>query len=578
MYFRILKYIKPYYKKLLVAIFFAFIFSATNVYFIALVRDISKAIASKDIWLFNIYIIDTIGLYIVRLLSTYFQTYWMAYISSRLTIDLRVELYKHIQGLSLDFFEKYRQGDIISRVLNDIGAIENVIRQSFTQIIPQTLTLIGVFIYLVIINWKLTVLTFIVLPVFIYLIQIFANRIRKISSKIQRKNADIISVLQESIAAIRIVKAFVMENFETKRFVRENERNFKFTMRNVRISALQEPVIGFLQFLSIVLVIWYGGQQVVLNEMPVEQLIAFFTGILLLIDPVIALSKVYTLVVGAMASAERVFKILDIIPSVKDKKNAVILENLHGDIEFKDVSFVYPEGQNKVLDNINVKIKSGETVAIVGPSGAGKTTFVNLIPRFYDVSEGAILIDGKDVRDLNSNSYRSYIGIVPQETILFSGSVENNIAYGKIGASRKEVIDAAKLANADQFILKMKNGYVTRIGERGIKLSGGQKQRIAIARAILKDPKILILDEATSSLDNESEKLVQEALDRLMKNRTTLVIAHRLSTIINADRILVLDEGKIVESGSHKELLKKNGLYKKLYDMNFQFTAVSKKD
>ncbi len=574
MYFRILNYVRPYRTKLLLAIFFAIVFSASNVFFIALVRDISKALGQKDIVLFNIFILDTIGLYLVRLLATYFQTYLMSYISNRLTIDLRVEMYTHIQKLSLDFFEKFRQGDIMSRLLGDIGAIETVIRQSFTQVIPQTLTLIGVLGYLIYMNWKLTLMTFGVLPLFVWLIQIFGNRVRRISSKIQRKSADIVSVLQESLAAIRVVKAFSTENYEIKRFIRENERNFIFNMKNARISALQEPVIGFLQFMAFLIVIWYGGQLVVTNQLSVENLIAYFTGIMLLIDPVIALSKVYTMIQGAFSSAERVFTILDIKPTVKEKKNATVLSEVKGDIVFDHVTFAYNPDEKPVLIDVCVDIKAGQTIALVGPSGAGKSTFVNLIPRFYDVNEGAIKIDGHLVKDLNIFSFRNRIGIVPQETVLFSGSIENNIAYGKIGASRQEIVEAARFANAEEFILRQKNGYVTRIGERGLKLSGGQRQRIAIARAILKDPRILILDEATSALDNESEKLVQDALERLMKGRTTLVIAHRLSTVINADKILVFESGRIVGEGTHDELLVNCALYKKLYEMNFKTSKV----
>ena len=393
MYFRVLSYIRPYRGKLMIAIFFAFLFSISNIYFIALVRDISSAVGQKNMWLFNIFIFDTICLYLVRLVSTYFQSYWMSFISNRLTIDMRVELYAHIQTLSMDFFERYRLGDIMSRVLGDISVIENVIRQSFSQVLPQTMTLIGVLIYLTVLNWRLTLITFVILPFFIYLIQIFGDRIRRISSKIQRKNADVMSVLQESIAAIRIVKAFSTENHELRRFVRENERNFKFAMKNVSITALQEPVIGFLQFLAIVLVLWYGGVQVVSGNMTVANLIGYFTGILLLIDPILALSKVYTMVSGALASAARVFTILDMVPTVREKKNAKVLDRVEGRIEFQNVSFAYNESDGKVLSHINVLIKPGETIALVGPSGSGKTTFVNLIPRFYDVTEGEVVLD-----------------------------------------------------------------------------------------------------------------------------------------------------------------------------------------
>ncbi|MDD4527873.1 MAG: ABC transporter ATP-binding protein, partial [Candidatus Margulisbacteria bacterium] len=546
------------------------LYAASNVFFIPLMRDLSDVIAKKDIWLFNLNVAYIGILYALRLLAQLFQTYLMAYISNRITIDLRVDFFRHIQSLSLDFYEKYRTGDITSRVFSDVGMIESVICASFASIIPQALTFIGILGYLLFINYKLTLLMFVVLPFFFYLIEMFGRRTRRYSSKIQRKSADIFSVLQESLAGVRIVKAFSMENESLKRFTRENERNFKFAMKNVRIAALQEPVFGFLQFIAIVVIFWYGFTQVVVGQMELSQLIAFITGIFLLVDPIITLSKVYSKIQQSLASAERVFQVMDIIPTVQDKKNAIELDKLDGKIEFKNVSFSYNDGDGIVLKNMSVVINPGETVALVGPSGSGKTTFINLVSRFYDVNEGALLIDDIDIRDIKKSSYINFLGIVPQETILFRGSVENNIAYGKPGATREEVVKAAQVANAEEFILKMKNKYVTRIGEKGQKLSGGQKQRMAIARAVLKNPKILILDEATSSLDNESEQLVQDALDKLMKNRTTLVIAHRLSTIINADRILVIVKGEIAEQGTHEELLTNNGMYKKLYEKNFK--------
>jgi ATP-binding cassette, subfamily B, bacterial MsbA len=570
MYFRILRYAKPYKKYFIFSLFFSIIFALSNIYFVPLMRDLSNVIAKKNLSLFNLFISYIGVLYAIRLLSQLFQTYLMAYISNRITIDLRVDLFRHIQTLSLDFFEKYRQGDITSRIFSDISMIETVIRDSFVSIIPQALTLVGVLAYLFFINFQLTILMFIILPIFIYLIQIFGARTRKYSSKVQRKSADIFSVLQESLAGVRIVKAFSMENEALKRFTRENERNFKFTMKNVRVMALQEPIFGFLQFISIVFIFWFGFRQVIVGEMELAPLISYITGIFLLVDPVIHLSKVYSKIQQSLASAERVFQVMDIVPSVQDNKKAIELKKLEGKIEFKSVKFAYNEKDGDVIQDLSITIKPGETVALVGPSGSGKSTFINLVCRFYDVRDGALLIDDMDIRNIKKESYMQFLGIVPQETILFRGSVENNIAYGRPGANREEVENAARIANAEEFILKMKNKYVTRLGERGQRLSGGQKQRIAIARAILKDPKILILDEATSSLDNESEQLVQEALDKLMQNRTTIVIAHRLSTIINADRILVLDNGSIIEQGTHEELLAKNGSYKKLYEKNFK--------
>lgn len=570
MYFRILGYAKPYKKAFFFAILFSFLYATANVYFVPLMRNLSEVIAKKNIWLFNLNVTYIGLLYAIRLLAQLFQTYLMAYISNRITIDLRIDFFRHIQSLSMDFYEKYRTGDITSRVFNDISMIESVIKESFASIIPQFLTFIGLLIYLFFINFKLTILMFVVLPFFVYLMQMFGARTKRYSSKIQRKSADIFSVLQESLAGIRIIKAFSMENEALKRFTRENERNFKFAMRNIRITALQDPIFGFLQFIAIVVIFWYGFSQVIAGTMEMSQLIAFITGIFLLVDPIITLSKVYSKIQQSFASAERVFHVLDIIPSVQDKKNAIDIKSLDGKIEFKNVTFSYNENEGKVIKNMSVVINAGETVALVGPSGSGKSTFINLVSRFYDVNEGEILIDGIDIRNIKKSSYMQFLGIVPQETILFRGSVENNIAYGKPGATREEVVKAAKIANAEEFILKMKNKYVTRIGEKGQKLSGGQKQRMAIARAVLKNPKILILDEATSSLDNESEQLVQDALEKLMKNRTTIVIAHRLSTIINADRILVIVKGEILEQGTHEQLLKNNSIYKKLYDKNFK--------
>lgn len=570
MYFRILKYAKPYLKQFIFALFFSILFAIANVYFVPLMRNLTEVIAKKNLWLFNLFVFYIAVLYAIRLLSQLFQTYLMAYISNRITIDLRVDFFRHIQSLSLDFYEKYRTGDITSRIFNDISMIESVIKDSFTSIIPQFLTFVGILFYLFFINFQLTILMFIVLPLFVYLMQLFGKRAKRYSSKVQRKSADIFSVLQESLAGVRIVKAFSMENEALKKFTRENERNFMFAMKNVRIMALQDPVFGFLQFVAVVVIFWFGFRQVIVGSMDMSQLIAFITGIFLLVDPVITLSKVYSKIQQSMASAERVFHVMDIIPTVQDKKNAKNIDKLEGKIEFKNVSFAYNDKDGDVLKDMNVTINPGETIALVGPSGSGKSTFINLVSRFYDVGKGAILIDDIDIRDIKKSSYMQFLGIVPQETILFRGSVENNIAYGKPGASREEVEEAARIANAEEFILKMNNKYVTRIGERGQKLSGGQKQRIAIARAVLKNPRILILDEATSSLDNESEQLVQDALEKLMKSRTTLVIAHRLSTIIKSDRILVIEKGKIAEQGTHEELLSKSGLYSKLYEKNFK--------
>ena len=365
------------------------------------------------------------------------------------------------------------------------------------------------------------------------------------------------------------MQSFTMESHEIKRFLKENERNFRMSMKGVRISALQEPVLSMLQFAAIASLVWYGGYEVASGHMNGANLVAFFTGIALLIDPIMALSRLYTSTQQSFASAERVFTILDTESTVKDKINAKVLDKIIGQVEFKNVTFNYDARESNALNDVNVKVEPGKIVALVGPSGSGKSTFVNLILRFYDPIEGDVFVDGYNIKDISVSSLREGIGVVPQETLLFSTTVKENIKYGKVSATDDEVVMAAKQANAHDFIEELSEKYNTLVGERGIRLSGGQRQRIAIARAILRNPRILILDEATSSLDTQSERLVQSALQTLMKGRTTFVIAHRLSTVLFADRILVFDKGHIIEAGKHEELLSRSGLYKKLYEMQF---------
>jgi subfamily B ATP-binding cassette protein MsbA len=395
---------------------------------------------------------------------------------------------------------------------------------------------------------------------------------RSITTLAQAKIADISSLLQERLMGVRIVKSFAMERHEIKKFTEESEQSFQLAMKQSQIVATQVPLLGFIQALAVAAIIWYGGFEVVSGHLSSSNLIAFFTGIALLADPLAKISSINAIIQEALAAAQRVFEVVDIHPTVKEKPNALKLENLQGQVQFKDVSFKYESDDRLILKQLNFNVSPGEIIALVGPSGAGKTTLVNLIPRFYDITHGQILIDGVNLCDLQLYTLRSQTGIVPQETILFSGTIKDNIAYGKVNASLEEIIAAARAANAHQFIEQQKNGYDTLVGERGVKLSGGQRQRLAIARALLKNPKILIFDEATSSLDTESERLVQTAMDHLMQGRTTFVIAHRLSTVQHAHRILVLDEGKIVEEGNHETLLSRGGLYKKLYDMQFKDT------
>jgi subfamily B ATP-binding cassette protein MsbA len=392
---------------------------------------------------------------------------------------------------------------------------------------------------------------------------------KRISRFNQKKLADLASILQESIYGIGIIKAFAAEKKEINKYQRENEKSFWISMKSSRLSAIQSPILFMLQITMILLIFMIGGIQIIKGNLTVGNFIAFVMGLGMLVNPVTLLGKISVKQQQAMAALERIFELLDVDPSVKEKEGAKVLDNIEGNVIFNNVSFQYDKRHGDILKDINLNVKSGEVIALVGSSGAGKTTFVNLLPRFYDIHKGEILIDGNNIQDVTFESLRSKIGIVTQETILFSGSIRDNIAYGKDDATQEDVEWAAKQANASSFIELFPSKYNTMIGERGVRLSGGQRQRLAIARAILSDPRILILDEATSALDTESGKLVQKALEFLMQGRTTFVIAHRLSTIINADRIIVLDGGQIAGIGKHDELLQNNAIYQKLYRSQF---------
>ncbi|MBU0686819.1 MAG: ABC transporter ATP-binding protein/permease [Candidatus Margulisbacteria bacterium] len=569
-YLRLLKYLKPYWKQCVGALCCMLLMSLCNVLLIPLVAKLSDGIGSKDFALLNLVILAAIVLYFFRGASIYGQIYLMSFGARRVVTDLRIQVYKHLQDLSLDFYSKWRSGDVISRVIDDIRIIQTALISSVTELFPSIITLIGVFGFLMYLNWRLTSLTIVVMPLLAYTITHLGLQMRIATTTAQAKIADISSQLQETLMGIRVVKSFAMENHEIDKFTQESEKTFWATMKQSQIIATQVPLLGFIQALAVVAIIWYGGYEVVSGRLAPSNLIAFFTGIALLADPLTKLGNINTMVQESLAAAQRVFEVIDIHPTVKEKADAVKLEKINGEVIFKDVSFKYEDEQNAVLKDINIKVNPGEVIAIVGPSGAGKTSFVNLIPRFYDVTSGEILVDGVNVKDIQLFSLRSQTGIVPQETILFSGSIKSNIAYGKIGATDEEIINAAQAANAHQFIQEFTDGYDTFVGERGVKLSGGQRQRVAIARALLRNPKILIFDEATSALDTESERLVQDAMDHLMAGRTTFVIAHRLSTVQHAGRILVVDQGEIVEEGNHQTLIAKGGLYKKLYDMQFR--------
>ncbi len=564
---RLLKYISPYRSQFLLTIFCMIVFSVCNISVMPLVSNISSAVGSKAFGTLNVLIIITVVVFFIKGIFQYGQGYMASFIGQRVVTDMRIQVFKKLQDLSLDFFSGWKTGEIMSRVINDIAVIQNAIIVSSVEIIPQMLTLIGVLGYLLYLNWSLTLIAFLTAPIFVYVISKFGQEMRVIGRNAQKKIADISSLLQENITGARVVKSFTMEKAEITKFVRESEASFDWSMKEAQIDSTQKPIMGFLQVLSVLVVIWFGCMQVINGRLSASDLIAFFAGAVLLIDPVIVISKINTTIQRSIASAERIFEIIDLPLSVIESSSAIDLPPIKNEIAFNEVSFSY--SSNEVLKRISLCVKLGETIAIVGPSGSGKSTLANLIPRFYDPKKGSIKIDGIDIRNVTLKSLRDQMAIVPQDTMLFSGTIKDNISYGKPGASTEEIIHAAKSANAHDFIMALPDKYDTEAGERGVLLSGGQRQRIAISRALLRDPKILILDEATSSLDTESERLIQDAMQKLISGRTSFVIAHRLSTVQNATRILVLKDGEIIEEGSHNKLFEMNGLYRRLYDLQF---------
>lgn len=515
--------------------------------------------------------IAVIGIFLLKGVCQYAHTIIMSYIGQRIVADLRNSLYRQIQKQSLAFFTRHPTGILISRVTNDVTYIQGAVSEALTNLLREFSTIICLVFVVFYRDWRLAIIGMLVFPLTIFPITKFGEKLRKVAKRSQATMGSITAMLQETIAGVRIVKAFGREDYEGKRFAGQNELFLKITLKSVAVDALSHPVMEFLGGIGIAAIIFYGGSQVIHGNSTPGTFFSFLTALLMLYEPIKRLTKVNNIIQQGIAGAERVFSIIDLEPDIKNKEGSVELPKISQSIDIKNVTFCYEK--TPVLKNINLKIKAGEVVAFVGMSGGGKTTLLNLIPRFYDTSEGQILLDGHDIRDVTIESLRGQIAIVTQQTILFNDSVRNNIAYGDIVKTDEAIIQAAKAGNAHDFIMNFPNKYDTVIGEQGTKLSGGEKQRIAIARALLKDAPILILDEATSSLDTEAEIEVQGALENLMKGRTTLVIAHRLSTIRNADRIVVIVNGEIVEEGTHKELLEQKGEYFKLYNLQFRENA-----
>ena len=569
-YMRLLRYIRPYMKHLAFAIVCIVLAAAANLYVPWIIKDmIDKVLMERDMAMLNLIAVGIVVVFFFRGIFYYGQSYLVSFVGQRVVIDIREALFEKFQRMPLAYFDRQQTGAIMSYVTNDVQALQSALVDKLIEFVTESSVLIGSIVLMFYLDWKLTLITLITVPLVGQAMNIFGKKLKQSGTVIQERLADINSLLQESISAVRVVKSFVRERHEIARFHRQNELNFQAEMKNVQLTSLLTPTVEFLAAITVTFILWIGGYEVVQGDLTAGSLVAFLTYAVNLANPVKRISRIYGTIQRAMAAVDRVFGVLDMEETIHDKEGAAPLPEIEGRVAFEDVSFSYKDGV-PALSHVTLEASPGQLIAFVGPSGAGKSTIANLIPRFYEVNEGAIRIDGHDVRDVTLDSLREQIGIVPQETMLFSSSVRENIRYGRLDATDAEVEEAARAANAEEFIRQLPAGYETKIGERGLNLSGGQRQRISIARAILKNPRVLILDEATSALDTESEKIVQAALDKLMVGRTSFAIAHRLSTIFNADCIYVINGGRIVERGTHAELLAAGGLYSTLYHIQFK--------
>jgi subfamily B ATP-binding cassette protein MsbA len=575
---RLLQYVKPYKSWLVISMVCMVIVASMAGAQAYLVKPLLDEIFfNKDGTMLKLVPLVIMGVFLVKGLFSYSYNYLLQKVGQSIIRDLRNLLYSHIQSLPLSFFQKKPTGELISRILSDVNLIQGAVSNVLVGILKDTcqvIFLIGVIFYQ---DWRMASIAMISLPLVIYPIVNFGRRHRRLSRGSQQTTAQVSNILYETITGNRIVKAFSMEKYEVSRFAKTLDELFAIVMRNTRIGAISSPLMEVLGGVGISLVVWYGGSQVLADKSTPGTFFSFLTALIMIYQPIKGVSAINNSLQQGIAAAERVFDVLDIQSEVAEKKDAIELPLIKDAIEFTNARFQYDE-DTEVLKGINLKVKAGEVLAVVGTSGGGKSTLVNLIPRFYDVSSGSLTIDGTDIRDVTFKSLRDQVGVVTQQTILFNDTVRNNIAYGSLDASEEQIKDAARAAHALGFIQNMPKGFDTVIGESGARLSGGERQRISIARAILKNAPILILDEATSSLDTESEHEVQQAIENLVQSRTTIVIAHRLSTIRNADRIVVIQAGEIVEEGTHDTLLPLGGVYKMLHDMQFQNDAMELKD
>ncbi len=567
---RLFAYLRPYWKQMALAILALIVSSGFGLAFpLVIVRLLDTVTQALDYGALNMLAGLLVGIFLFQATFSFLQSYMLAYIGERIVYDLRTSLYGHLQRLSLDFYAARRVGDLVSRLSSDVTQMRTMLTTNITMLLSQVLTLTGSIIIVLTLNARFTLFILALVPVLIVIAFLFGSRIRKGSTRIQDQLADSTIVAEEGLQGIRVVKSFGREAYEVSRYNTAMDKTFRAALGMAVYNSLFGAIMLFLGFSSIAAIMWYGGREVLAGQLTPGMVTGFLIYGISIAASLGGLGGLYAQLSAAVGGVQRVFEILDTPPSIQDAPSAIELPAVRGQISFEKVSFSY-NGGTPVLQDVSLEIHAGEILALVGPSGAGKSTIFNLIPRFYDPTGGTIRIDSFDLRIVTQYSLREQIGIVPQETILFGGTIRENILYGRLNATEEEMIAAARAGNAHDFIMGFRNQYDTVVGERGMNLSGGQRQRIAIARAILKDPRILLLDEATSSLDNESEELVQQALDRLMQSRTTVIIAHRLSTTKVAHRIAVVDGGRIIELGTHDELMKQNGLYARLYSMQFR--------